>query len=106
MNLNDPSSINESAWGGSAWSTTGIVRVWKIQNLGNFDDDFEISVIRYDNKQGTNSYGWPSSTKLILFGSGEGENSLDDLEFKERRETFALYVAKGVCNYLNNGGNI
>jgi len=76
---------------------------WEVQMFdgdGDEEDDcpdFELSVIRIDNKHGHDSWGWGDVNKIILFGSGVGENSVDSKEEKE----FAVKVAGTLCAALN-----
>ena len=73
---------------------------WEVLLKGEIGEEedtggYELSVIRKDNELGRRSWGWPSEEKIILFGTGIGENS-------EIYEEFALMVANGLCDFLNN----
>jgi hypothetical protein len=68
--------------------------IWEVLMHGDInEDDFELSVIR----KGHASWGWGDDTKIILFGSGLGQNDL-----MEGQEKFALETAKKFCAVLNN----
>ncbi len=73
---------------------------WKVQLRGGFDEEddegsgYELSVIKKDNKHGQLSWGWGGEDKIILFGTGIGENQAEDSEF-------ALLVANKLCDALN-----
>lgn len=74
-----------------------------ISNFNTTDDDpneYEISVIRKDNKQGHESMGWGGRNKIILFdgyfGNTYGLNILNKSDKK-----FMLDVANKLCEVMN-----
>ena len=62
-------------------------------------DDFELSVIRKDNKFGHDSWGWGGLDKIILFGTGIGENSPPKLNITTVK--FMQNAADKLCEALN-----
>lgn len=57
--------------------------------------EVEISVIREDNEEGKESYGWDGMDKIILFD--EGDYSEEDIRWCEK-------VAQTICDALNEKG--
>jgi len=62
------------------------------------DNGYEVSVIKKDNEHGHNSWGWGGCDKIILFGTGLGQN---DLDYSPESEAFAKKVAELLCDALN-----
>ena len=78
---------------------------WQVQLHGsldiyqNYQDSYELSVIRSDNKHGKLSWGWGGVNKIILFSSGVGGNAIFPLD--QDNVLFALDVADKLCDILN-----
>jgi hypothetical protein len=68
----------------------------------NGDTQFELSVIKKDNKHGHDSWGWGNLDKIILFTS-DGTNLLGYP--CEEEVVYMKYVASLLCKALNNGTN-
>lgn len=71
-------------------------------DLDDFEEEefgFELSVIRKNNKHGHDSWGWGDENKIILFGTGLGENSLPEEDVKAVK--FAKRIAQLLCDVLN-----
>lgn len=79
-----------------------MTKKWKVEIKGKIEkeESWEVSVLHKDDRHGHISWGWPRSTKLILFGNGTGVNNLGDLSFSNKKK-FAKEVAQVVCDFLN-----
>lgn len=75
-------------------------KIWEVQLKGSFDNDYELSVIKSDNKFGKSSWGWGNENKIIIFSSGLGGNKLSKTtpEIKD----FAISTANKLCDLLNS----
>jgi hypothetical protein len=76
---------------------------WMVQTKGKIGpgphDYHEISVVRKDNEHGQHSWGWGGFQKIILFGTGMGQNRLFPVTEEEIR--FAYWIADTLCAALN-----
>lgn len=62
--------------------------------------DFEISVVRENNKHGRTSYGWADEDKIIVFSSNNVQ--VDDEEGKGKAQ---IEWMKGVANVIRDALN-
>lgn len=77
---------------------------WLVQLKGKLSpgDPYELSVVRKDNEHGRMSWGRGGLGKLILFGTGLGQNGLSPIT--EENIDFALWIADTLCAALNKRG--
>ena len=75
---------------------------WLVQLKGELPGPFELSVVREDYECGRNSWGWSCEDKIVLFGTGMGENNLT--KQTEENIAFAKWVANALCDVLNGIG--
>lgn len=74
--------------------------IWEVQIFISERNDFEISVIKKDNKLGHESWGWSGKDKIILFDSQGINNSGLDIS-EEYDRYFMIDIANKLCEVMN-----
>lgn len=76
---------------------------WSVQLFGKLEPypagGYELAVIRNDHRHFGTSWGWGDEKKIILFGSGIGENQLNPCTPEQSAR--GRKIAEVVCEALN-----
>ena len=70
---------------------------WEVQVFTSKRGDYEISVIKKDNKHGHDSWGWGGGDKIVLFDNSYVNTHGLDISDKE----FMINVANALCIVMN-----